>query len=124
MSLAVESVVSTSLWTLGDDNTRLRHTLIRMALSSSSSATSSVLLSLLTLSSVHLNGLQAESLKYHAGALSNMRRSAAEGLKGQDAYQHLAASMLLGESEVRCLTHILRSWIGRSRAPFQASVGL
>lgn len=97
----VESVVSSSLLTLGEDNTALRNTLIRMALTANSPASAGVLQSIFALCSLRLHGPHHKAVSYQIAALRLLRESVGQDFGSKETCQHVAAGMLLGLYEVR-----------------------
>jgi hypothetical protein len=71
-----------------------------------------VLHALLAFSSLHLNGLHQQAIKFKLSALSHLSASAKqEVISLAEAAQHVAASMLLCSFEVGHGTHIKRNLI-------------
>lgn len=93
-------MASSTLAIFEPDKTEFLSTLMRLALSDSSSSSTAVLQSALALSSFHRHGLQADVFRFKARALRAMVMSCNHRIDSPTVLQHIAASMILCHLEV------------------------
>lgn len=103
-SMAVLSNASSSLSTFGQDPKYIGNMLIRMALVNNKPSSAAVLRSLLALSSLHRSGLQTQAAELKIAALNALGVASNHEISPMEAFQHIAACMLLCSFEVRIKT--------------------